>query len=262
MQVSNLTLAVLGLNAVLGLALPLGLLLVLRRKLNASVVPFFVGCLTFFLVVMVLESAVHSLVLTGSFGQKIWETPWLYALYGGLAAGIFEETGRFAAMRLLKKKYPENTTALLYGAGHGGIEVLLVMGVTMMQNLVYALMINAGQTSRILASLPQAQAEVLASGLESLATTSPLLFLLSPLERIIALVLHMSLSVLVWQAAVGKRIWMLPAAIGIHALVDAAAVLLQQYGVPVLLIEGVLAAIDVVVVFLARRCSKEPLEQT
>lgn len=106
MEISNLTIGVLALNALLGLALPLGLLFYLRKKLPSPVMPFFAGCLTFFLAVMVVESMFHSLVLTGLFGQKIWETPWLYALYGGLAAGIFEETGRLLAMKLLKKKYP------------------------------------------------------------------------------------------------------------------------------------------------------------
>lgn len=256
MEVSNLTIAVLAFNAVLGLALPVGLLIFLWRKLRSSVMPFFAGCLTFFLAVMVLESLVHSLVLTGPFGQKIWETPWLYALYGGLAAGLFEETGRLAAMKLLKKKYPQPQTALMYGAGHGGIEVLLVMGVTMVQNLVYALMVNAGQMETILSTVPQAQAEVLRSGLQSIAATPTALFLLSPLERVIALVLHMSLSVLVWRAVTGK-FYLYFAAIGVHALVDAAAVLLQQYGVPVLVIELCLAAIDAAVVFWARRVYRE-----
>ena len=48
MEVSNLTIAVLAFNALLGLALPLGLLLFLRKKLPSSVAPFFAGCLTFF----------------------------------------------------------------------------------------------------------------------------------------------------------------------------------------------------------------------
>ncbi len=252
MEISNLTIGILALNVLLGLALPLGLLFYLRKKLPSPVMPFFAGCLTFFLAVMVLESMFHSLVLTGPFGQKIWETPWLYALYGGLAAGIFEETGRLLAMKLLKKKYPQPQTALMYGAGHGGIEVLLVMGVTMAQNLVYALMVNAGQTQAILAPLPQAQAEVLAQGLESLAVTPAAMFLVSPVERLIALVLHMSLSVLVWRAANGKT-GMYFAAVGIHALVDASAVLLQQYGINVLLIELCLVVIDAAVVLLARR---------
>ncbi|MGM9604286.1 MAG: YhfC family intramembrane metalloprotease [Faecousia sp.] len=257
MEVSNLTIAVLAFNALLGLVLPLGLLFLLWKKLPSPVTPFFAGCLTFFLAVMVLESLVHSLVLTGPFGQKIWETPWLYALYGGLAAGVFEESGRLAAMKLLKKKYPQPQTALMYGAGHGGIEVLLVMGVTMAQNLMYALMVNAGQTEAILSTVPQAQAEVLASGLEGLATTPAALFLLSPVERVIALVLHMSLSILVWQAATQSgKFHLYFAAIGVHALVDASAALMQQYGIPVLLIELWLAVIDVAMVFWAKAICK------
>lgn len=253
MQISNLTIAVLAINALLGLALPLGLLLFLRKKTGCAFAPFFAGCLTFILFVVVLESFVRSLVLTGPFGQRIWETPWLYALYGGLAAGLFEETGRLLAMKLLKKKYPQPSVSLIYGAGHGGIEVLLVMGLTMVQNLVYALMINAGQLQTILASAPEAQAQALASGLQSLAETPVWMFLLSPLERIIALVLHISLSVLVWRAVTQKeKFWLYFAAIGIHALVDACAVLLQQYGMPVPVIEAALALIDVAMVFWAR----------
>ena len=233
-------------------------MLFLRRKTGCAFAPFFAGCLTFFLFVVVLESIVHSLVLTGPFGQKIWETPWLYALYGGLAAGLFEETGRLMAMKLLKKKDSQPDLSLMYGAGHGGIEVLLVMGLTMAQNLVYALMMNAGQTEAILASAPEAQAQVLASGLQSLAATPAWLFLVSPLERVIALVLHMSLSVLVWRAVTQKgKFYLYVAAIGIHALVDAVAVLLQQYGVPVLVIEAVMAAIDVAVVFWAKAIYKD-----
>ena len=251
MGISDLTIAVLALNTLLGLALPIGLLLILRKKTGCSVMPFFAGCVTFVLFVVVLESFVHSLVLTGPFGQKIWETPWLYALYGGLAAGLFEETGRLAAMKLLKKKDPRPAVSLMYGAGHGGIEVLLVLGLTMAQNLVYALMLNAGQMEAILASVPEAQAQVLASGLQSLAATPVWMFLLSPLERVIALVLHMGLSVLVWRAVTGK-FYLYFAAIGVHALVDAAAVLLQQYGVSALVIEAVMAAMDVALVFWVR----------
>lgn len=144
----------------------------------------------------------------------------------------------------------------MYGAGHGGIEVLLVMGVTMAQNLVYALMVNAGQTEAILSTVPQAQAEVLASGLQSLAATPAVMFLLSPIERVIALVLHMALSVLVWRAVTGK-FYLYFAAIGIHALVDASAVLLQQYSAPVPVIELCLAAMDVAVVFWARKVYRD-----
>lgn len=256
-QIPNLTIAILAFNVFVSLALPLGLLLVLRKKLGASTVPFWAGCVTFFLAVMVLESLAHNIILTGPLGASIQSNLWLYALYGGVMAGLFEETGRFAAMRLLKKKHNRPETALMYGAGHGGIEVLLLMGGAMVQNLVLAAMVNNGQISTLLGTMTEQQAAALESGIAIMATSSPLLFLVSPLERVIAVVLHMTLSVLVWQAAAQPgKIRMYIAAIGVHAFVDASAVALQGLGAPILAIEALLAAIDVAMVFWAKAIFK------
>ena len=54
----------------------------------------------------------------------------LYALYGGLAAGLFEETGRLLAFRFILKPHTARITALSYGIGHGGIEAFWVMGLS------------------------------------------------------------------------------------------------------------------------------------
>ena len=45
-----------------------------------------------------------------------------------------------------------------------------------------------------------------------------------------ALILHLGLSLMVWTAVCkrGKWLWLFPAAIALHALVDAGAVILQQ----------------------------------
>ena len=258
MHVPNLTLAILGLNIFLALALPLGALLVLRRKTHSPVMPFLVGCLTFYLAVMVLESLVHRMVLNSPLGQTILGSAGLYALYGGLMAGLFEEIARFVAMKQLVKKYSAPATALMYGAGHGGIEAAMLMGVSMLQNLVYGLMINAGATDALLSGLTEEQAQTITAGLATLAATPSALFLLSPLERIIAMVLHISLSVLVWQAATQRgKLWMLPAAIGVHALVDAVAVLLQRLGMNVVVIEGLMILMDAAVVFWASRVYRQ-----
>lgn len=53
---------------------------------------------------MVLEQIVHSIVLGSPAGIVIRNHLWLYALYGSLMAGLFEETGRFLAMRYVLKK--------------------------------------------------------------------------------------------------------------------------------------------------------------
>ncbi|MCQ2574469.1 MAG: YhfC family glutamic-type intramembrane protease, partial [Treponema sp.] len=73
-----------------GFAIPLTLLVVLVRKYGCKKLPFFVGCATFFLAAIVLEGAVHSVVLGGGRAQALMAKPLFYALYGGLMAGLFE----------------------------------------------------------------------------------------------------------------------------------------------------------------------------
>lgn len=238
MQVPILTIVFLVLNGLVGIVLPLGVLLVLRRRLGLGSAAFCVGCLTFVLSALVLENGAHYLVLTSPLAPTIQGNIWLYALYGGLMAGIFEETGRLAAMLVLKKKHPAPGTCLLYGAGHGGIEIILVMGIPMVQNLVFALIGNAGQLSSLTEGMTPEQTQALTAQLGALAQTSPWLFLVSPVERMIALTLHITFSILVWRAVTQPGSFLLFfAAIGVHTLVDASAVAMQSLGVPVLLIE-------------------------
>lgn len=253
LYIPDLTIAVLVFDVLLSLALPLGLMLVLRKKFRISTAAFWAGCAAFLLAVMVLENLTHSLVLGSPAGASIQGSLWLYALYGGLMAGIFEETGRLIAMKLLKKRHNRPETALMYGAGHSGIEVLLVLGFSMLQNLVLAVTVNAGQVQTLLAPLAADEAAALEGRIAALAQYSPAIFLLSPLERILAVTLHMALSVLVWQAAVQPgKLWLYFAAIGVHAFADASAVALQMLGMPPLAIEGWIALIDVAMVFWAR----------
>lgn len=241
MQVSTLSMALIALNIVFALALPVVLLILCKKSFGGSLVPFFTGAVTFFLAAMVLESILHNIVLLSPVGQVIQNNVFLYALYGGLAAGLFEETGRLAAMKWLKKKHNRPETALLYGAGHGGIEVLLLLGMTMANNLVLSFMINAGQTEVLSASMDGANLEALQATFRALAETPATMYLMAPLERISAVILHISLSILVWQAAVKPgKMGMYFLAVLLHALVDGAAVILQRMGVPALLLELIL----------------------
>ena len=84
-------------NAVLGLAVPVCLSIYLVRRHHAKLTTILIGAGTFFLFALVLESIMHQLVLKGPHGAAITGNPLWYAIYGGLAAGIFEETGRFSA---------------------------------------------------------------------------------------------------------------------------------------------------------------------
>lgn len=76
------------------------------------------------------------LILQSGVGVVSQGNIWLYGLYGGLAAGVFEETGRFLAFRFVLRNRTARITSLVYGIGHGGIEAFLVAGLTMASNLI------------------------------------------------------------------------------------------------------------------------------
>ena len=221
------------------LMLTFGLFFILRKRLGLKAVPMLVGAAGFVVFALVLEQILHVIVLKpapdGSI--ELRNNPLLYVLYGTMAAGVFEETARFLGFKLLKKKYPGVSTGLSHGIGHGGIEVLLLAGLSMVSSIVMSVMINAGM-SDVLSGVPQ-----MAPVIEQLTGTAPWMFAMSGVERIIAMAVQVSLSVVVWHSVNTKgKVWLYPLAIILHALVDVAPAM-YQCGVinSILLVEAVTA---------------------
>ena len=222
LHVSTSTFISLGISVLLGIALFIGLFIFMKKKFAAKTLPFIVGCGTFFIFALVLEGICNSLLFASPLGNKIMANALAFSLLGGFQAGLFEETGRFVAFKtILKKSKEDDSTALMYGAGHGGIEIILVWVVTMITNIVFAVLINLGQTSAITASLPADQLPAMQAQFSSIAITSPFTYPFGLVERMIAATSHIALSVLVWIASKEKKnLWLYPLAIFIHMLED------------------------------------------
>ena len=244
---------VMAINALLGFAIPVFLAWWAVKKHNAKLSTILIGAATFVVFALVLEALVHKVVLAGDRGAAIQGNVLYYALYGGLMAGLFEETGRFLSMKFLLKKEPSETKpGVSYGLGHGGVEMLIIFGFSMISVLTMAVMINAGQTDALLAKTPEASQAALTAQFDQLKTTSAGTYLYGLWERFSALTLHLGLSILVWTAVRkgGKWLWLFPAAILLHALVDGVAVILSKSAsMPAL--EFIVMAIAVAVAGLA-----------
>ena len=98
--VASSAILVMGLVGLFSVALPLGLALLFRRRTGGRTRFFLLGCVVFPLFAMGLEAQGHRLLYYGVWSQALNSSIWLYALYGGLMAGIFEECGRWVAFRL------------------------------------------------------------------------------------------------------------------------------------------------------------------
>ena len=241
MHVSTASIVMICAAMAAGILIPVLLFLFVRKKSGGSAKAFFVGCGVMFLFVMTLESALHSVILTSPAGTVIQGNLWLYGLYGGFMAGLFEETGRFLAFRtVLRKQMDNDGNAWTYGAGHGGFEAFSILFFNMLNTLIYAMTVNAGGYEQMAALLPQDQKAVFAESIQTLIDTPAPMYLLSILERCSAVILQMALSLLVWTAVKrgGKKLLYYPLAILLHMLTDSVMMIFNELVGNVFLTEG------------------------
>ncbi len=210
---------------------PIALCVYFHRKKKTGIYPFFVGCGSFFVFAMLLEQLTHMLVLKnlGSVSKMIQENLILYALYGGLAAGLFEETGRFLSMKYLMKKNLTRGNAMMYGAGHGGMEAILILGFASFNNLISAVMVNTGN---LVSSLAEgSDVDAIIANLSPLWTLPSWQFFMGGIERLMAMSLHIALSVLVYQSVRNKKkLWYYPIAVLLHAMINTVVILAANHG--------------------------------
>ena len=218
-----------------------------QYKINFAVLGL--GAVAFFASSQVLEKIVHLLVLHPQKDGTVplmTENPLLYVIYGISMAALFEETARLIFFKWLeKKKTLEDSDALAYGLGHGGLE-LIYIGIASLLNLFILFSAVESQNSNIMQLLPES----------TLATINNLaawqIYLLG-LERILALLLQVGLTFWVYQAVRQKKWIYLVAAYGLHALFDLAPSLSQVGWLSnPLLVEGLLTVEVIIFIYFTK----------
>ena len=230
--------------AALGIGIPVAAALVWRFALHkGSMKATFIGAGMFFLFAIILERLLHMVMLPVVSGNVV-----LYVVYGAVAAGVFEETARFLSFRFLMKNSRSAENAVSYG--HGGFEALYLLGLTALSALMMAASVNSMGVSEFINSASgggDAVAQQLMAQLAGFAQSSYSGAALAVFERIAAMALHVSLSVLVMEAVMVKgRMWLYPAAIVIHALMDVPAVLYQCGAINIVVCEVIMAVFTAV----------------
>ena len=218
-----------------------------QYKINFAVLGL--GAVAFFASSQVLEKIVHLLVLHPQKDGTVplmTGNPLLYVIYGISMAALFEETARLIFFKWLEKKRTlEDSDALAYGLGHGGLE-LIYIGIASLLNLFILFSAVESQNPNIMQLLPES----------TLATINNLaawqIYLLG-LERILALLLQVGLTFWVFQAVRQKNWIYLVAAYGLHALFDLAPSLSQVGWLSnPLLVEGLLAVEVIIFIYFTK----------
>lgn len=207
----------LSVSAALALLGPLVVAYVLWRRLQAPALAWLIGAGTFFVSQVVLR-------LPWQIPLGIWiskQQPgeavmWAWLVASAFTAGLFEETGRWVAYRFVWKGRTA-TGGLMLGAGHGGFESMLLVGLNLAVSAVLYVALSQGVTL----GLPEDALSVVRT---QFAQLTPALTLAGGIERLSSMVVHCGLSVLVLQAFTrGSSRW-LWLAIAFHTVSNVAGV--------------------------------------
>ncbi len=237
-------------SSLVAILMPLALAFVLKRRWGTSAWLFVAGALGF-----VASQIIHIPLLMGAtavfaHGGPLEPPPgWslFNPLFLGLAAGICEEPARFITFRYLLRKEPQRSRdgALMVGAGHGGIESILLVGLAVPLSLINALVMREMSAEQLAqlggGSVDAHSAQLAVDQIAQFWATPWWLPALSVWERAMAIGFHVSMSALVAFGVRKRALWPLGLAIFLHAALDAIAVYGAGKWNPIILELAVLA---------------------
>ena len=221
------------------------------------------GALGFIISARVLELGLHyfCIIADNPVSRFINGNTAAFVLYGTAAAGVFEECGRHIVIKYIMKKDRTRENAVLYGIGHGGIEILAVLLPGIITGLAVAVLFSSGDRGEALRALNITE-ETAAAALPSVRAAASFDWgtaAMNMLERVFAMLMHIGLTVIVWYGVAGQKRWPLPLAIGLHMLMDTFPALYQRGLLPLWSVEVWVAFWTAAVLFIAAKLYRKRL---
>jgi uncharacterized membrane protein YhfC len=253
------------LNALLMIAIPVGLGVYLTRKFRLDWRLWWIGG-----VVFILSQVGHlpfNLLLLNpflqgpiTFGLSPRLAVLLNALALGLSAGLFEELSRYAAYRWWAKDARSWSRGLLLGAGHGGMEAI-ILGVLALYTYIRLVAVRNADLSLL---VPMEQLDLARQQVQAYWSLPWYFSLFGALERAFTIPFHIAASLLVLQAFTRRQLRWLWLAVAWHALVDGLAVYgISYWGAYTTEIAiGVVALASLAIIFALRQPEPPQLEES
>lgn len=160
----------------------------------------------------------------------------LYCLLLAFTAGLFEVAGRYAAALFMRRNLTFER-GFAAGLGHGGIEAMLLVGMTYVNNLILILLINTGGFDALVEQSAALGADTssLIAARDTFIGMGPLIVYLAGYERILTMIFHVFLSLLVCFALQrGKVLRGLLLCVLFHMAADFVAPLINGMAAPYL----------------------------
>ena len=189
--------------------LPIILLIVyaLKNRKMGVVSAWFIGAAGFFVTQMVVRVPILNVLATQQWFLEFANKNYmLYAIILGFTAGLFEVVGRYAAAKILSKNM-SFARGIAAGLGHGGIEAMLLVGMTYINNLLYSSMINSGMYDTMVEQVAAIgmDTSVYITMKETLLNTPPVMYYCGGYERLLTMICHVAMTLIVFYAVWKKQ---------------------------------------------------------
>lgn len=246
-------------TVMLMIAIPVIFFILWRRKhkQQTNISYLIAGAIGFIVSARMLELGVHyfCILADNPVSRLINGNTVAYVLYGIVMAGVFEECGRYIVLKYVMKKNRTRENAVLYGIGHGGIEILAVLLPTMITYLAVAVLFSQGDVENALSSLKITE-ETAAAALPAVQGAAAFdygMMAMNVMERLFAMLIHIGLTVIVYYGVINAKKGCLPAAILLHMLMDTFPALYQRGVVPLWSVEIWAALCTSLIVLIAAK---------
>ena len=235
-----------------------------KHKEQTKISWLIAGAAGFVISARMLEVGVHyfCIVADNPVSRFINGNTAAFVLYGITMAGIFEECGRLIILKYILKKDRTRENAVIYGIGHGGIEILTVFLPAMILYLAIAVMFSQGDTETALKTLNITE-ETAAAALPSVQAAAAFdyaMMAMNVMERLLAMLIQIGLTVIVYYGVVNAKKLCLPAAILLHMLADTFPALYQRGILPLWAVEIWIAFWTLMMMLIAAKLYKRMSE--
>jgi uncharacterized membrane protein YhfC len=238
------------LNLFICFILPITVFIFLQKKYKRLFKSFLLGALAFFISQIVIRIPILNNLLPNFFWYNIFQVkyPYLYWIFLGLTAGIFEEVFRLFFIKTCMKRNHHFIDSISFGMGHGAIEAMIITGLSNLNLLIYSIMINNGTLYLNSLNLPQATLDTIFYQCTNLKGFD---VIFGGIERIIAMGIHIGLTVIIFEGIIKKKTFKyLIFAVLIHTAIDSSiGFMSQMFGFSALTMEVIFGIISLVLMF-------------
>ncbi len=235
---------------------PVVVWIILAKKTKGISTAIIAGAIGFFVPQIIIRLPIlQAISMVPGFAEFVQNNAILYSFLLGLTAALFETAGRICVFYFMRKKLSYNF-GLGAGFGHGALEAVYIVGLTYLNNLIFAVIINTQGLPLLTTMLAdEAAAQAL---IETFVSTPPETFLVAMFERLFTVFVHIALSLLVCYGFIAKKV--LPCAIiavASHTLLDTLAGIMSVNGVNIFIIEFVIFMFAIGAIFVIINIKKK-----